>query len=152
MIIVVIIGIVAAMAAPKFSKTVNQLKFRTTARNMVSKLRLARSNAITHKQPFGVHVDNTEMIMTMFLDTQNPSLHQFDVGDSVLSADTLDDGFIYLDTDFGTPAIVYRPNGSATYTGNIWFMAYTFNDDVNIGHIQVLASTGRTKMGTLHYY
>jgi Tfp pilus assembly protein FimT len=152
MAIVVIIGIVATMALPRFTRTVNRLKFRTAARNMVSKLRLARSNAITNKQQFGVHVDEKDYTLTLFLDNQNPALFQFDNGDSVISVDTLPDGFVYLNTDYGNPAIVYRPNGSASNTGNILFMSYGQDDDVNVGSIQILASTGRTKLGSLNYY
>lgn len=152
MAIIVIIGIVAAMALPRFTRTVNRLKFRTAARNMVSKLRLARSNAITNKQQFGVHVDEQRFTLTMFLDNQNPGLCQFDNGDSVISVDTLPDGFVYLNTDFGNPSIIYRPNGSASNTGNIQFLSYGQDDDVNIGTIEILASTGRTKLGTLNYY
>lgn len=151
--IVVIIGIISAMAVPRFSTTVNRLKFRSAARNMVSKLRLARSNAITNKQPYGVHVDSEDMTLTMFLDTNNPAACSFEGGsDSVLTVDTLPNGFVYLNTDFGNPAIIYMPNGSASNTGNIWFLSYTEDDNINYGSIQVLAATGRTKMGRLHYY
>jgi Tfp pilus assembly protein FimT len=152
MVIVIIIGVVAAMAVPRFGTALNRLKFRTAARNMVSQLRLARSNAITHKQPFGVCVNQDDMTLTMFLDTQSPSLSSYEVGDSIVSVDTLPPGFVYLNTDFGNQAIVYRPNGSASNTGNIWFLSYTEDDDVNVGSIEILASTGRTKLGPLHYY
>ncbi len=152
MAIVVIIGIVSAMAVPRFSRTINRLKFRTSARNIVSKMRLARSNAITHKQQCGISVSNDDLTLTMFVDTQNPNLYQFDAGDSVLSIDTLPDGFVNFTTDFGNSAVIYRPNGSASSTGNIWFLSYTEEDAINLGSIQVLASTGRTKMGPLYYY
>lgn len=150
--IVVIIGIIAAMALPRFSVTINRLKFRTASRDMVSKLRLARSNAITQKQQFGVHVDPDELTLTLFLDSTNPSMFQFESGDSVISVDTLPEGFIYLNTDFGSESLIYRPNGSASNTGRILFLSYGEDDDVSIGSIDILASTGRTKLGTLYHY
>lgn len=150
--IVVIIGIVAALAVPRFSTTISRLKFRTSARDIVSKMRLARSNAVTHKQPFGVYFDNTVKSVTLFLDSNNPGTNTFEVTDSVLSVDTLPDGFAYVGTDFGLPTIIYRPNGSATQTGHVYFMSYDENDGVNIGTIDVLSSTGRTKIQSLNYY
>lgn len=152
MSIVVIIGIVAAMAAPRFSRTITRLKFRTSARDLVSKMRLARSNAITHKQPYGVYLDNSDMTMTMFVDTYNPTAYTFETADSVVSVDTLPDGFVYLGTDFGQTSIVYRPNGSASQTGRVYFQTYDENDGINIGIVHVLASTGRTKIESLNYY
>jgi len=153
MAVVVIIGIVSAMAVPRFSTTVSRLKFRSAARNMVSKLRLARSHAITNKQQCGVYVDGDEKTLTLFLDTNNPAGFSYDSGsDSILAVDTLPNGFIHLSTDFGSPSIVYFPNGSASSTGNVWFLSYTEDDNVNFGSIEVLAATGRTKMGPLHYY
>jgi len=152
MVIVVIIGIVAALAAPRFSRTITRLKFRTSARDIVSKMRLARSNAITHKQPFGVYLDNSDMTMTMFVDTHNPGLSSFESADSVISVDTLPDGFVYLGTDFGLTSVVYRPNGSASQTGRLFCMTYDDCDGINIGIFHVLASTGRTKIESLNYY
>jgi len=152
MLIVVIIGIVAAMAIPRFSKAMNRLEFRTAARNMVSKMRLARSNAITQKVPHGIHVDGDGLLVTLFMDSQNPGMDLFEAGDSVLSVDTLPSDFVYVNTDFGNPALIYRPNGSASNTGGIHFLSYTEDDDINVGSIEVLAATGRTKLGQLHYY
>jgi len=92
------------------------------------------------------------MILTMFLDSQNPSMLQFESGDSVVSVDTLPEGFVYLNTDFGSESLIYRPNGSASNTGKILFLSYGEDDDISIGSIDILASTGRTKLGTLYHY
>jgi prepilin-type N-terminal cleavage/methylation domain-containing protein len=152
MSVVVIIGIIAAMAGPRFSQTISRLKFRTAARNLVSKLRLARSNAITHKQPFGVHLNNDNMTLTVFLDSNNPGANTFESADSVVVIDTLPNGFVYVGTDFGASAVVYRPNGSASSTGHVYFMSYDVHDGINIGSIAVLASTGRTKIDAMNFY
>jgi prepilin-type N-terminal cleavage/methylation domain-containing protein len=152
MVVVVLIGIIAAMAVPKFTQTLNRLRFRTEARNIVSTLRLARSHAVTDKQPYGVHFDNDKRIVTMFLDTENPTLHQFETADSIISVDTLPSEFVYLNTDYGIPSVVYSPNGSASNSGNVYFMTFDSDDNINVGSINILASTGRTKMGDLFYY
>lgn len=152
MIIVVIIGIVAAMAVPRFGRTISRLKFRNAARHMVSKLRLARSTAITNKGQFGVYFDAEGTTMTLFLDSHNPGSLLYETGDSVLSIDTLPDEFMYVGTDFGPTSVVYRPNGSASSTGNIYFLSYDGQDIVHWGSIDILAATGRTKMGQLYCY
>jgi Tfp pilus assembly protein FimT len=150
--IVVIIGIIAAMAVPRFSTTISRLKFRTSARDIVSKMRLARSNAVTHKQPFGVYFDNDAKSVTLFLDASNPGGNTFETGDSVVLVDTLPNGFAYVGTDFGVPTLIYHPNGSATQSGHVYFMSYDSNDGINIGTIDVLSSTGRTKIESLDFY
>lgn len=152
MTIVVIIGIVTAAAIPQFGNTMNRLKFRTSARNILSKLRLARSTAISNKQQFGVAFDSGQRTLTLFLDTQNPESFQFETGDSAISVDTLPDDFAYIYPVFGGNAVVYRPNGSASASGTVQFVAYTGGEYVNYGTIDVLASTGRTKLGELYYY
>ncbi|MCK5126589.1 MAG: GspH/FimT family pseudopilin [candidate division Zixibacteria bacterium] len=152
MVIVTIIGIVSTMAFPQFTTTINRLKFKGAARDVVSTMRLARSNAITHKQPVGVHFDGDLLTMTMFVDIVNPTNGAFESGDSVLTVDSLSDSFAAISTSFGATSVVYRPNGTATATGTVNMVNYVDNDGINIGTIEVLASTGRTKVGGLHFY
>jgi type IV fimbrial biogenesis protein FimT len=149
---VTIIGIVTMMAIPQFGSTINRLKFRTSARNILSKMRLARSTAITNKQQVGVAFDGDVRTLTIFVDTQNPSGFQFETGDSVLSVDTLPNDFAYIYPEFGANAVVYLPNGSASATGLVQFVAYNGGEYVNYGTVDVLASTGRTKLGELYFY
>jgi Tfp pilus assembly protein FimT len=151
--VVVITGIVAAMALPNFGHTLDKLRFRTAARDIVSKLRLARSEAIANKAPFGISFDDTHRTMTIFEDVEDPGAAEFGSGDSVVSVDTLPDDFNYLTGTFGSNAIVYQPNGSASVSGTLIFMALNEAADyVNFGSIDVLASTGRIRLNDLHYY
>lgn len=154
MAIVVIIGVVSGLAFPRFASSMNRLEVRTAARHMVSKMRLARSNAIAQKQQFGVTFDYLGETMTLFLDNQNPSAFTFDVGDSIISVDTLPEDFAYIGASFpsGIPTIIYRPNGSASSSGELYFLAYNEYEDIHIGYINVLASTGRTKLVSLESY
>jgi MSHA pilin protein MshC len=152
MSIVVIIGVVSAMAIPRFGRTINRLRFRNSARQMVSNLRLARSNAITHKQQVGVNFDPNGETMTLFVDTHNPGSFTYETGDSVLAVDSLAREFEWIFSSFGNSSVFYRPNGSASATGQIYFLSYNNEDFINWGYIDILASTGRTKLGDLWYY
>ncbi len=151
MVIVTIIGIVSAMAFPSFTTAINRLRFKGAARDIVSTLRLARSNAIAQKQPFGVHFDQDAMTMTSFVDIVNPTNAALESGDSVLVVDTLPSDFVGLGTDFGG-SLVYRPNGTATSSGSVSFVSYGSDGGVNLCSVSVLASTGRTKMGEIYNY
>lgn len=152
MTIVVLIGIIAAIAMPEFGATMSRLKFRSSARHMLSKLRLARSNSVANKQQFGVHFDQGTRTMTVFQDRVNPTAFRFETGDSAISVDTLPEDFVAVYPTFGGSDVVYRPNGSASATGSVLFIAYNGSDYVNFGIIEVLASTGRTKIDQLYFY
>ena len=156
MCIMVIIGIIATISFPKFETTIHRLQVRNTARHMVSTMRLARSNAISQKQQVGVHFDNEGTTMTMFVNTQNPTLYGFEAGDSVISIDTLPRNFSSVYTEIYDPenpgngsVIVYMPNGTASITTNLYFLAYSEKDDVDWGTIEVLAATGRTRLASI---
>jgi hypothetical protein len=119
---------------------------------MVSKLRLARSYAVTNKAQFGVHFDQNSYVLTLFKDTNNPAMAQFDVGaDSIMAVDTLPKDFVYLYTDAPSSAVVYRSNGTATASSFVNFMAMP-DDLINYGNIDILASTGRTKITDMMSY
>ena len=152
MVIVTIIGIVSAMAFPRFSTTISRLRFKGASKDMLSTLRLARSNAIAHKLPFGVHFDADELTLTSFVDIANPALSTFESGDSVLVVDSLPEEFAALGTTFSGSAIIYNPNGTSNASGSVNFVAYTSDGGVSLGSLSVLASTGRTKLGDLYYY
>lgn len=151
MVIVTIIGIVSAMAFPDFTQAINSLRFKGAARDIVSTMRLARSNAISQKQPYGVYFDQDTMTMTSFLDVVNPTNNAFESGDSVLVVDTLPDDFVALGTSFGG-SLVYQPNGTASSSGSVNFVSSATDGSINICSVSVLASTGRTKMGDIYNY
>lgn len=152
MVIVVIIGVVSAMAIPRFKVTVERLRFKAATKEMLSTLRLARSSAITQKQPFGVSFDDETKTITLFQDVVNPSAESFETGDLVISVDTLPEECAIVATTFGGPSLLYQPNGSASASGYVWILSYTENDGINLGMLNILASTGRTKVHTIAYY
>ncbi len=149
---VVIIGIVAAAAVPRFDEAFERIRFRSANHDMVSSLRLARSAAITDKEQFGVYFDPNTRLVTLFRDIVSPTSFQFNSGDSVIRVDTLPPEVNFLGTDLSGDVIVFRPNGSAQFTGggNVVLLATTENM-VAISAHNILASTGRVQSWS-HYY
>ena len=150
---VVIVGIVAAMAVPRFQNAYERMEFRSANRDITSSVRLARSLSISEKKNFGVYLDNEERSITLFLkDPSSTTINSLETADSVIRVDTLTDNFDYMATDISNSAIVFRPNGSSTFTGggNLITMKYS-EDMVGISVINILASTGRIKSYS-HYY
>ena len=147
---VVIVGIVAALAVPKFQIAFERIKFRAANREITSQLRLARSYAVSTKEQHGVHFDAGAMSYTLFVDKVNTGAMLFEVGDSVLNVDTLSSEFQLLWTDSPTDAIVFRPNGATTSTANIVTMAVT-PDIVGIHVHNILAATGRIQTNSAYY-
>lgn len=150
---VIIIGIVAAMAVPNFQEAIRWMNFRNGTRDIVAKLRLARSNAITSKRPYGVYFDCDAKVVKIFLDTVSVADYRYDNGDSIVEVDTLPVEFSTLTTSgsFTNYSVVYKPNGSASASGQIVASAYNSGCHFE-GYISVLASTGRTKTDSLKKY
>ncbi|HOD65334.1 MAG TPA: GspH/FimT family pseudopilin [candidate division Zixibacteria bacterium] len=152
MVTVVIIGIVASLAVPRFDGAMDRIRFRSVNRDLTSTLRLARSSAITDKDQYGVYFDGTHRVVYLFKDLVSPTLNQFDTGDSVLRADTLPPEFNFLGTDVVGDVICFAPNGSARFTGggNVVCLAST-EAMVGIASHNILASTGRVQSSTSYY-
>ncbi len=150
---VVIIGIVAAMAVPRFSKAYERMEFKSANRDLLSTLRLARSMSITNKDIFGVNFDPTSRIVTLFKkDSTSTLLNTFESGDSLIQVDTLTSTFSTITTDLTGNTISFRPNGSAVFGGGGTIVSMTYTDNlVGINQINILASTGRVS-STGDYY
>ena len=149
MITVAIIGIVAAMAVPRFSIAYERIKFRAANREITSKIRLARSFAVSTKEQHGVYFDPTSLSYTLFKDLINTGAMQYDVGDSIISLDTLPPVFTSLETDDANNSIVFRSNGSTAGTVNVFSLAMT-PDIIGMHQHTILAATGRIE--TLSWY
>jgi prepilin-type N-terminal cleavage/methylation domain-containing protein len=152
MITVVIIGIVAGMAVPRFGKLVDRLKMRGGVRHLTSELRLARSMAIADKDQYGLQFNNANKTITLFRDRVLPATYNLDGGDSVIHVDTLPPEFIWVWTDCANQVLAFKANGSAGFSGggNIWTMGLT-HDAVCISWNNVLASTGRVQSSASYY-
>ncbi len=147
---IVIIGIIAAMAVPRFQIAFERIKFRSATREMTSSLRLARSYAVSSKEQHGVHFNAGALSYTIFKDKVNTGAMVFEAGDSVIRVDTLPIEFNFLSVDNATGSIVFRPNGATTATANVVTMAST-PDMVGIHQHNILAATGRIETSSSYY-
>lgn len=154
MIIVVIIGIITSMAVPRFQDAYDRIKFRSANRDIISTIRLARSQAIVEKKNIGVNFDNMGNTITLF-EKNDPYtvLELFEEADEVIRVDTMPGQYAYVWTDILNYSIVFRPTGQAVFSGggNIYTLAQSDNV-VSVYMINVLASTGRVKNTWSYYY
>lgn len=152
MVVVVIIGTVASLAAPSFQRAYDRHNFKSGQQEVISKLKAARSYAISSKTPHGVYIDSEARTLTLFKNSTNPATSSFESGDSALSVDTVSGDYSYIYADMENSAIVFLPNGSAQVTGygNI-FLAGETDGMMAYVSISVLASTGRINAYS-HYY
>jgi len=150
MITVVIIGIVAAMAVPRFQIAYERIKFRAATREITSKIRLARSYAVSTKEQHGVYFDPTTLSYILFKDLVNTSAMKYDAGDSIISLDTLPVVFSFLGTDDVNNSIVFRSNGSTSGTLNVVTLAVT-PDIIGVHQHTILAATGRIETTSAYY-
>ncbi len=150
---VVIIGIVSAMAGPRFSHEMQKMEFRGAARDMVSKLRQARSLAISEKSLYGVAFDNSNSTFTLFKDNIASTPPGFQTGDSALSVDTLPGEFATMTSTF-SGAVLFMSNGSANESGSVIPISYgsEAGSATSYATISVLSSTGRVRMDDMQNY
>jgi type II secretion system protein H len=141
-IVVVIVGLMSAMAVPSFLNYTSKLQAKSTARDIVSTLRLARSKAVSERNPYGVHFDAGNRRYTFFKDKGDPT--QYTAGtDSLISQVALDRDVNYAGNTFTNAAVIFGTSGGASTSGDLTIVPASggFNYVVN-----VLASTGRVKL------
>ncbi len=68
MAVIVISGILAAIAVPRFTEFISKNRLSAQAKNLTGFLRMARSNAIAHKSNYGVFIDTTNNTYGVFSD------------------------------------------------------------------------------------
>lgn len=150
MIGVVIIGIVASMAVPRFATAYERMEFNSRNRDIVSALRMARSKAITEKELFGVYFDPDNITVIQFRKHTGAGAFndRYEDGlDSVLKVDSLGADVVGLGSSFSYDAAVFSPNGSASSGGMVVPLTVT-EDFVGWAAISLLQSTGRVKIET----
>ena len=143
MIGVVVLGVIAAMAAPQFGGVLPRLKFKNKSRDIVSDMRLARSDAISQRVQFGLFFDSIQDRYIVFKDQINPDLFTYEFGDSVIKTVNLGQDASFYSCTFYNYTIVFKPDGSASSSGNVTIENNQGNDRADI---DVLASTGRVKL------
>ena len=144
MIIIVIIGIIAAMAVPSFFSAIPKLKARTEARNILNFVRLARSKAVSNGAQYGVHIDTNNMQYILFKDTINPAQMMYNIGDSVVvGPETMDSDVILSNSSFTSNTVIFLPTGGASQSGSF---TLDNTDGGSSYTLSVLSSTGKSKL------
>ena len=149
----VIVGIISAMAVPRFQIAFDRLSFRSAHQDITNTLKLARSLAISDKDQYGVHFDRNNFTVTLFRDLVNTGSYDFVSGDSIVRVDTLPESqFGLLSTDCAGDVVLFRPNGSCRYSGGGYILAVgSTSNVVAIQETWILSSTGRVRTES-HYY
>ena len=142
-IVVVTIGIMAAMAVPSFMDYFPRLQTRAAIREIASQLRLARSTAITEKRPIGVHFDSYEGGYTVFMDTVDVGSQVFDETDPVIRTTEFPPQVEYGYTTFNNNVVIFDADGSASSSGSITFFS---QQDEELYEVSVIAGTGKVRM------
>lgn len=152
LITTVVIGVVAALAVPRFQTAWDRQKFRSGNNELVSKIKMARSNAIASKEPYGLYLNGENQTFIVFKDAVNIGDYSYDDGDSAVTVDTLPNEFDYVFTDCQNGCIMFNSNGSASFNGQGYIMTSGYTDNVySLSTITVLASTGKVSVDS-HYY
>lgn len=148
MIVVVIIGLLAALSLPKFGLATKKIKFDNIGRDILNTLRYAHSSAITLQQPYGVFFDNNHRRVVAFLDRVNVGSGLYEVGDSIVRSDTLDTPIGNFTTSFTDQTVIFEPDGRASQGGNV--VAQSVDGASRSFSISLLASTGRAQLQYYH--
>jgi len=145
MVILVIVGVISAMAVPGFLLMMPRLKLRADARANLNYLRIARSKAVAENRQFGVYFDSGARRAILFADTNNPIAATYDDGaDSVIEqTEVLSQGITYDASSFAGDCVVFYPTGSASASGSIQVLDAANGRSYTLS---VLASTGRATM------
>jgi prepilin-type N-terminal cleavage/methylation domain-containing protein len=145
MIVVVIIGIGSALAAPRFGQIMEKLKLKTAGRDVVSSLRLARSDAVSQRQQFGVYFNLNSNQYVLFKDKFNPGSFTYEPGgDSAMVTETLPGHINFGSTSFPNFVVIFKPDGSASNSGSVEL--YSSEEGYSSFVVDVLSSTGRVKL------
>jgi prepilin-type N-terminal cleavage/methylation domain-containing protein len=143
MTVVVLIGVLAAMAGANWFSFLPRMQAKSSMNEVVSKLRQARSYAISRKEPCGLHLDNITGEWQVFIDRDSPGSLQYTSLDSTLVSGKLDDNLEFFHNTFSNAAVFFDADGSSAETGSMCFRSH---DQVLCWTVNVLASTGRVRV------
>lgn len=155
LIYVVIVGLVASMAIPRFFIAMERWKFKAANRQLISTIRLARSLAISEKAQYGVYFAGTfnnsnqgsELKYILFKDIKDPENFKYDSGDSILKVNIISPDVTFFDNDMDDDVLIFLPNGSAQFSNSGTIMTMAQTEDISSTQtMSVLKSTGRIKV------
>jgi Tfp pilus assembly protein FimT len=145
MIIAVIVGITTTLAMPQFERGMEKLKLKGAGRDVISSLRLARSDAVSQRQQFGVYFNLNSNQYVLFKDKFNPGSFTYEAGgDSAMVTETLPGHINFGSTSFPNFVVIFKPDGSASNSGSVEL--YSSEEGYSSFVVDVLSSTGRVKL------
>ncbi|HVP36863.1 MAG TPA: GspH/FimT family pseudopilin [Terriglobales bacterium] len=143
MIVVVLIGVMAALTVGTFDNFLRKQKLKAAGRDLLSDLRLTRSYAVSRRAQFGVYFDQNAGQYIVFKDVVNLSNCTYDSGDSVVKTVALPNTLVLNNCTFPNTVVVYLSTGSASSSGTVDI----YNSDLaKYVRTDVLASTGRVRL------
>ena len=143
-VVCVLIGILAAIAVPMFTRTIPRIKTKAEARNILNMMRIARSRAITENVQYGVYFDTNARNYLLFKDKVDVSLMTYATGDSVVgSIVNVDPSVVFTGVGLANNCIVMLPTGAASQSGTVGVNSCNTDSPFTIS---VLAATGKTKL------
>ena len=142
MIVVVLMGILSAIAVPNFARNMPRIRLKGDARDVASVFRLARMRAVAECRHYGVYLDDsaTPTAYKLFRDIDEDGV--YDVSDSTLSSAELYRRTAVGRISFSNDVAVFYPDGSSN--GGWVSMGITGEDDSLV--VDILPSTGRVKV------
>ncbi|MCD6160852.1 MAG: GspH/FimT family pseudopilin [candidate division Zixibacteria bacterium] len=145
MIVVVIIGITASMAAPSFFDWIPNMKLKGEAKQNLNYLRQARSKAVAENNQYGVYFDVDNKQLYFFKDTHQPSNAIYSNGaDSLIEGPIdMESNFEYSDCTFNNNTVIFFSDGSASTSGSIDIER---PEQAEYFIISLLAATGKVKL------
>ena len=143
-IVAVLVGVLATLAVPMFTRTLPRLKCHAEARNLLSAVRVARSRAIAENIQYGVYFDTNARTYIIFKDIVNQTQYRYNGGDSIVMGPVaLDANIVYTGITFSGNSIVMLPTGAASETGTVGVNTSCGDTPYTIS---VLAATGKTRL------
>lgn len=142
MITLVIIGLMASLAAPSWFEQMPRLETQAQAKEVVSKMREARSLAIARKEPVGLCLDGGNNQWTVFCDN-GPANNMHNTGDSVITSGQIGTRVTMTYNSFSNHDVIFFPDGKCNQSGSI---CLTATDNTLCYTVDVLESTGRIRM------
>jgi len=145
MVAIVILGIMAAMAGPSFSKWIPRMKLKAEAREKLNYLRQARSRAISENSQYGIYFNTDNNDIIFFKDVASPQLGIYDAGADSIIEPSIEcaSNVVFTNSTLTNNVVIFYPNGSASTSGQIEL----HDIESTCEHtISVLASTGRVKL------
>ena len=144
--VVVLIGIMAALAVPNFDNYVTKIKHKSTVRDILRQMRMARSYAISRAGRYGVKINvYPTKYYILFRDMDNDANYTGSPPDTMIDSTALSANLSFGSCSFISGTVVFRGDGSASETG---FVDVVDDKNSNITIINVTAAVGRVYLST----